>query len=105
MESILEMFFQADAEQFRTLGVGIAGNLGLTSNDPDAIARLIIDYILPKGLLTETDYDRAITIFREPYEDNNIYETGGWSMMLEDASTQVYLLMQYLARQPEYQLK
>jgi uncharacterized protein (DUF1800 family) len=105
MESILEMFFQADAEQFRTLGVAIAGNLGLTSNDPDAIARLIIDYILPKGLLTETDYDRAITIFREPYEDNNIYETGGWSMMLEDASTQVYLLMQYLARQPEYQLK
>lgn len=105
MESILEQFHQADSEQFRTLGLSIAGPAGLTSNDPDAIARLIIDFILPKGLLTETDYDRAITIFREPYEDNNIYETGGWSMMLQDASLQVYLLLQYLARQPEYQLK
>lgn len=105
MESILEQFHQADSEQFRTLGLSIAGPAGLTSNDHDAIARLIIDFILPKGLLTETDYDRAITIFREPYEDNNIYETGGWSMMLQDASLQVYLLLQYLARQPEYQLK
>lgn len=105
MESILEQFHQADSEQFRALGVSIAGPAGSTSNDPDAIARLIIDFILPKGLLTETDYDRAITIFREPYEDNNIYETGGWSMMLQDASLQVYLLLQYLARQPEYQLK
>jgi hypothetical protein len=105
MESILEMFFQADDEQFKTLGLSIAGPAGSTSNDPDAIARLIIDFILPKGLLTETDYNSAITIFREPYEDNNIYETGGWSMMLQDASLQVYLLMQYLARQPEYQLK
>lgn len=105
MESILEQFFQTDSEQFRRLGANIAGSLATTSNDPNAIARLIIDFILPKGLLTEGDYDRAITVFREPYEDSNIYETGGWSMMLQDASLQVYLLLQYLARQPEYQLK
>ena len=102
---IAEVFFNANQEQFRQLGIAAAGPNGATINDPNEVARAIIDKFLPKGLLTEMDYDRAITDFREPYEDNNIYETGTWNMMLEDTPSQVLLLLQHLVREPEFQLK
>lgn len=104
-ELFLERFFQADSEQFRTLGIDATGVNGATETDPNIVARAIIDKFLPKGLLTDVDYDRAITVFREPYEDNNVYETGAWNMTLDDANTQVYLLLLHLVREPEFQLK
>ncbi len=105
MEVFVELFFAADQEQFRQLGIAAAGPNGATINDPNQIARAIIDKFLPKGLLTDMDYDRAITVFREPYEDSNIYETGTWNMLLEDTPSQVYLLLNHLVREPEFQLK
>ncbi|MFD0796201.1 DUF1800 family protein [Maribacter chungangensis] len=108
MESILEMFYQQDNEQFRRLGLSITGNVGLTTYNPDVVARLIIDFILPKGLLDEGEYDKAFAIFRSDVEE--VYFEGGnqesWTLFgWPQAPFQVYLLLQYLARQPEYQLK
>ena len=105
LEVFLEGFFAANPEQFRQLGIAAAGPNGATINDPNEVARAIIDKFLPKGLLTDMDYDRAIVVFREPYEDNNVFETGTWNMMLQDATSQVYLLLRHLVREPEFQLK
>ncbi len=104
-EVFLELFFQADTEQFRTFGIEATGPGGASETDPNVVARAIIDKVLPKGLLTEADYDRAIIVFREPYEDNNVYETGSWNMTLDDTDSQVYLLLRHLVREPEFQLK
>jgi len=104
-EVFIEQFFQADQAQFRNLGIGAAGPNGATINDPNVIARAIIDKFLPKGLLTDADYDVAITIFREPYEDTNMYESGSWNMLLDDTPSQVFLLLLHLVREPEFQLK
>jgi uncharacterized protein (DUF1800 family) len=104
-EVFIEQFYQADTEQFRQLGIAAAGPNGATINDPNVVARAIIDTFLPKGLLTEADYDIAITVFREPYEDTNMFESGSWNMMLDDAPSQVFLLLLHLVRQPEFQLK
>ncbi len=108
IESILENFYMADNEQFRTLGLEISGNAGLTSTNPDVVARLIIDFILPKGLLDEGEYAKAFAIFRSDIEE--VYYEGGnqesWTLATwPQAPFQVYLLVQYLARQPEFQLK
>ncbi len=105
METFVQLFYQADTEQFRTLGIQAAGPTGATESDPDIVARAIIDKFLPKGLLTEADYAVAIAAFREPYEDNNVYETRTWNMMLDDADSQVYLLLLHLVKEPEFQLK
>ncbi|GMN06387.1 DUF1800 domain-containing protein [Croceitalea sp. MTPC5] len=105
MEVFVERFFAANTEQFRQLGIQATGANGATTNDPDIVARAIIDKFTPKGLLTDAEYTRAITVFREPYEDNNIYETGTWNMMLDDTPSQVYLLLLHLVREPEFQLK
>ena len=108
IETVLEDFFEADDEQFRALGLSLTGNNGLTSNNPDTIARPIIDFILPKGLLNEAEYEKASAIFRSDIQPQ-YYEGGttpSWTLATAmEAPTQVYLLLQYLARQPEFQLK
>ena len=110
VESILSAFYQNNEEQFRDFGVQVAAPNGASTNDPAEVARAIINKITPKGLLTVTDYNTAIGIFRGPYEDNGVYEdnpsgTFSWTMMLPNAHNQVYLLLQHLGRQPEFQLK
>lgn len=108
MESIYEVFYQQNNEQFRDLGLAISGSVGLSTYNPDVIARLIIDFILPKGLLDEGEYTKAFAIFRSDVEE--VYFEGGnqesWTLYgWPQASFQVFLLLQYLARQPEFQLK
>ena len=108
IEDILEEFFNADDEQFRTFGVSVSGNDGVTSNNPDTVARHIIDFILPKGLLNESEYEKAFDIFRgdipEQYFEGG--STPSWMLAIApEGPTQVYNLLQYLARQPEFQLK
>jgi uncharacterized protein (DUF1800 family) len=108
IESILEQFYQADNGQFRDLGMAITGTAGMISSNPDEIARPIIDFFLPKGLLNEGEYDKAFAVFRSDVDDE-YYEGGNqesWTLATwPQAPFQVYLLLQYLARQPEFQLK
>ncbi|HET8737745.1 MAG TPA: DUF1800 domain-containing protein [Pricia sp.] len=108
IESILQDFFDADDEQFRDFGESIVGDDALTSYDPDLIARQIIDFILPKGLLNEAEYQKAFDIFRGDIPPQ--YFEGGstptWILAIApEGPTQVFNLLQYLARQPEFQLK
>ena len=108
IQTILQDFFDADDEQFRSFGLSICNTCGLTSNDPDLIARQIIDFILPKGLLNETEYEKAFAIFRGDIPPQ--YFEGGdspiWTLATAmEGPTQMFNLMQYLARQPEFQLK
>ena len=106
MEMFIHTLWQNDQEQFRTFGIQATGPNGATTNDPDEVARAIIDKITPKGLLTETpDYSAAFSVFREPYESDTVYQNGSWNMMLPNADSQVYLLLLHLVRQPEFQLK
>ena len=72
------------------------------------VSRLIIDFLLPKGLLDDGEYQKAYDVFRSDVED--VYYEGGnqesWTLATWQAGPfQVYLLLQYLARQPEFQLK
>ena len=103
-EVFIEQFFQANQEQFRTLAINAVGAVS-NPNDPDEYARAIIDSFLPKGLLTEQNYQTAIGVFREPYNDSGYYETNSWQIMLEDTPSQVFLLLLHIVREPEYQLK
>ncbi|MBR9853163.1 MAG: DUF1800 domain-containing protein [Algicola sp.] len=108
VEMLLQRFYQNNPGQFRDLGLSLSGNAGLTSNNPDEVARPIIDKFLPKGLLTNADYDRAYLAFRSDV-DINYYEGGttpSWTLLgWETGPSQVYLLLRHLSREPEFQLK
>nr|WP_299382708.1 DUF1800 domain-containing protein [Allomuricauda sp.] len=104
-EMFIQRFYQADQEQFKQFGIAAVGPTGSTENDPDVVAKAIVDQLLPKGLLTDADYERAYVVFREPYLDSGYYETNSWNMTLENTHVQVYLLLLHLSREPEFQLK
>ncbi len=108
IETIMGDLYTANNEQFRSFALELTGNDGLTSNDPDLIARPVIDFILPKGLLNEAEYEKAFAIFRADV-DETYYEggaTASWTLAIwPQAPFQVQLLLQYLVRQPEFQLK
>lgn len=107
-EVFLERFYQANPEQFRDFALALTGNDGLTSNNPDLIARPIIDKMLPKGLLTDAEYEKAYVAFRSDV-DETYYEGGAtpsWTLSSwPTAPSQVYLLLRHLSREPEFQLK
>jgi len=108
METILETFYKNDSEQYRTLGLAITGDIGLTTNNPDKIARLIVNFFLPRGLLNPNDYIKAFAVFRSDIEE--AYYEGGdqetWTLATwQNGSFQVYLLLLYITKQPEFQLK
>ena len=108
VEFYLQRFYQNNPEQFRDLGLELSGNVGLTSNNPDEVAKPIIEKFVPKGLLTEADYQRAYLAFRSDV-DVNYYEGGttpSWTLLgWETGPSQVYLLLRHLSREPEFQLK
>ena len=107
-EFYLQRFYEDNPEQFRDLGLELSGNAGLTSNNPDEVAKPIIEKFVPKGLLTDADYERAYLAFRSDV-DVNYYEGGttpSWTLLAwETGPSQVYLLLRHLSREPEFQLK
>lgn len=108
MEMYLEHFYQNDPNQFRELGLALSGDDGMYSNNPDVVAKPIIDKFTPKGLLTDADYEKAYIAFRSDV-DENYYEGGttpSWTLLAwETGPSQVFLLLRHLSREPEFQLK
>jgi len=107
-ETLLRNNYFADLESLTTFALNIVGDIGNTSSNPDLIARPIIDFLLPKGLLNEADYQRAFVVFRGAVPET-YYEGGAtpsWTLKnWPRTHTQVYQLLLFLIREPEFQLK
>lgn len=113
LEVFLEAFFQNNQEQFRTLAIDAVGPANINTSNPEIVVTALVDKFLPNGLLTTQDFDNAMSVFKiEDVPENYYgpdYTPGGLSLWMLSVSAevpiQVYLLMQHLARQPEFQLK
>jgi len=73
------------------------------SNAPEVIARAIVDYFIPRGLLTEEAYDNATDALKWEIP-SNYYDTGEWNLDWDSASWQIVILLRHLGRLPEFQL-
>ena len=82
----------------------LAKDLTNNSNDPDFITRVMVDHLVPKGLHTPSDYVIATDIFKWDIPQN-YYDTGQWNLDWSTAPYQVLLLLNHIARMPEFQLK
>lgn len=113
IEIILEGFYQNNPEQFRTFAVDAVGPADSNTSNPEIVTRAILDRLLPKGILDD-EFGNALSAFAEAegviqdyYSPD--YITGGLSLWMLGLSPevpfQVYLLLQHIARQPEFQLK
>ncbi|MEM1357053.1 MAG: DUF1800 domain-containing protein [Bacteroidota bacterium] len=73
------------------------------SSAPEEIARKIVDYFIPRGFLTETDYDLATDVLKWDVP-SNYYETGEWNLNWGTASWQITVLLRHIGRIPAFQL-
>ncbi len=112
-EIFLERFFQNNQEQFRTFAMDAVGPANSNTSNPRIVVQAIIDKITPKGLLTEADFNNALSAFTiddvpEEYYSPDFIPGGLSYWMLtvsQEVPSQVYLLLIHLSRQPEFQLK
>lgn len=112
-EVLIEGFYQNNAEQFRTLAMDAVGPADSNTSNPETVTRALVDKFLPKGLLTEQDFQNALSVFMiEDVPENyygSDYTPGGlglWMLAVSpEVPQQVFLLLMYISRQPEFQLK
>ena len=112
-EMFLERFFQANPEQFRTLAMDAVGAADSNTSNPEIVVRALVNKFTPKGLLTDADFEKAMDAFKIDDVPENYYSPdytpGGLSLWMLAVSmevpTQVYVLLRYLSREPEFQLK
>ena len=113
VEVFLEIFYQANAEQFRTLAMDAVGPGDSNTSNPETVVRALVDKFTPLGLLTVQDFENAMSVFKiedvpEEYYGSD-YIPGGLGLWMLSVSPevpqQVFLLLMHLSRQPEFQLK
>ncbi|GJM34929.1 MAG: hypothetical protein DHS20C18_39300 [Saprospiraceae bacterium] len=100
MDAYLLYLYQNFPEELRQFAL----NLSNQSNDPALITQVIADYFLPNGFYSPEIYDRATTALKWEVPQN-YYDEGSWNLYWETAPLQVAVLMQYICRQPEFQLQ
>jgi len=113
MEVVLESFYQNNAEQFRTLAMDAVGPADSNTSNPETVVRALVNKFTPKGLLTEQEFENAMSVFKiEDVPENYYgpdYTPGGlglWMLAVSaEVPQQVFLLLMHLSRQPEFQLK
>lgn len=112
-EVFLEAFFQSNAEQFRTLAMDAVGPADSNTSNPETVVRALVDKFTPLGLLTDQEFENAMSVFKIEDVPENYYSPdyipGGLSLWMlavsPEVPTQVFLLLMHLSRQPEFQLK
>ena len=112
-EMFLEEFWNNNREQFRTFAIPAVGAANSGTSNPRTVVGAIVNKLLPKGLLTEQDFNNALDVFMIEDVPENYYGSdfipggeGYWMLdQSEEPPLQVYLLLLHLVRQPEFQLK
>jgi len=113
VEVFLEIFYQGNPEQFRTLAMDAVGTADSNTSNPETVVRALVNKFTPLGLLTAQDFENAMSVFKiedvpEEYYGSD-YIPGGLGLWMLSVSPevpqQVFLLLMHLSRQPEFQLK
>jgi uncharacterized protein (DUF1800 family) len=112
-EVLIQGFFQENPEQFRTLAMEAVGPAESNTSNPETVVRALVGKFLPKGLLTQQDFENALSVFKIEDVPENYYGSdyiagglGLWMLTVSmEVPQQVFLLLMYLSRQPEFQLK
>lgn len=113
LEVFLERFFSENPEQFRAFALEAIGPANSNTSNPRIVVQSIVDKITPKGLLTEADFNNALSAFTiedvpDYYYSPDFTPDGQsiWGIAFsQEVPSQVYLLLLHLSRQPEFQLK
>lgn len=90
-------------ETTKNAWVQLAKDLSNNSSDPALVAQVLVDYILPKGLLNADEYESATDVFKGTIPDN-YFEQGQWNLDWTSVPDQIQNLFYHLTKLPAFQL-
>lgn len=90
-------------ENHPNLLVDFAKFLSDNASDPAVVAQSIVNHFISNGLNDLMAYERATDVFKWEVPQN-YYDLEVWNLDWDTASAQVALLLQHIARLPEFQL-
>lgn len=91
--------FENFNETYRDLAIRLSNN----SSDVEYVLQSVVEYFLPNGFQKDEHYNSALAAFKADVPEN-YFTDGTWNLNFTTVPYQVALLLQYLGRQPEYQL-
>lgn len=91
--------FENYNESYRDLAKKISNN----SADVEFVLQSVVEYFLPNGFQKDQHYNSALAAFKAEVPEN-YFTDGTWNLDFSTVPYQMALLIQYLGRQPEYQL-
>jgi len=88
-----------DKEKFRELAIDVSGN----SNNVAVVAQKVTDHFIPKGLETQAGYDEATAALKYQVPQN-YFDLGLWNLQFQYVPEQMWNLLKWVIRRPEFQL-
>lgn len=87
-------------ETLRQFAINLVGG---NTNDPVLVTQRMLEHFLPQGPASQAALDQAVSVFKWEVPEN-YYTLGLWNLDWDSVPWQVALLLQHIARQPEFQL-
>lgn len=100
MQYFIFTLYTEEPEKLRELAIALSAG----SNDAALVTKSIVDFFMPLGLQRQVDYDRATLTFKADIP-SNYFDDGTWNLYWDEVPGQVGLLLDYLARIPEFQMQ
>ena len=88
-------------EALRVFVIRICGS---SETDPAIVTQKIVDHLLPNGLQTPADYAAATDVLKDEVPQN-YYDNNLWNLQWDTIPYQILVLLLYISKQPEFQLK
>lgn len=83
--------------------VNLTKTLANNSDDPVVITQTFVNFFIPKGLPSPTEYEMATAVFKGDIPDIH-FNNGSWNLDSETVPEQLRRLLNYMLRIPEFQL-
>ncbi len=97
----LQKAWQHDKVQYKTF---LNSMLGSVSNDVGFVTQSILDFFFSNQSIDAITYQGALVAFKDNVPQN-YFDDGSWNTNWDESSRQMFRLMQYIIRIPEFQLK
>lgn len=92
--------YESTPETLRSLAQALTS---LDATDPALVTQAIVDFFIPRGLISPEHYEAATVAFK--YEvPQNYYDNNTWNLYWDTVPAQVALLIRHISRFPEFQL-
>lgn len=113
MDWFMSQFLESNPEGLRNLAMELVGPANEGTSNPRIVVEALVRHFTPKDLFDEGEFQNALDAFTiddipENYYSPDYIEDGLsiWILNISmEVPVQVYTLLSYLSRQPEFQLK